>query len=117
MLFSVIAISAGAALGATARWLLGLALNAAYPLIPLGTLAANLLGGFICGLALSVFVAFPIASPTWRLFIVMGFLGALTTFSTFSAIAGAAVALHVGGSLAAFFLGMGTFVAVRRFFQ
>ena len=129
MLFSVIAISAGAALGATARWLLGLALNAAYPLIPLGTLAANLLGGFICGLALSVFVAFPIASPTWRLFIVTGFLGALTTFSTFSAevasllqqqrffIAGAAAALHVGGSLAAFFLGMGTFVAVRRFFQ
>lgn len=128
MLFSLIAISAGASLGAIARWLLGLALNAVCPSIPLGTLAANLLGGYVCGLALGVFATFPF-SPTWRLFIVTGFLGALTTFSTFSAevanllqqqrfwVAGSAVAFHVGGSVAAFFLGTGTFVAVKRLFQ
>ena len=81
----VLAISGGAALGANARWLLGLWLNALFPALPLGTLAANLLGGWLIGLALGVFAWLPALAPEWRLFLVTGFLGALTTFSTFSA--------------------------------
>ncbi len=125
MVTSILAISAGASLGSLLRWVLGTALNAVYPPIPLGTLTANLLGGYIIGLALSIFAFLPSLAPEWRLFIVTGFLGALTTFSTFSAevgallqeqrllLAGASIALHVCGSLAALFLGMGTFALIR----
>ena len=129
MLTSIFAISAGASLGALLRWLLGTALNMIYPPLPMGTLAANLLGGYIAGLALSAFALFPNLAPEWRLFLLTGFLGALTTFSTFSVevgillqeqrflMAGAAVALHVCGSLAALFLGMGTFALIRHIAQ
>ncbi len=125
MINSIAAICAGASLGALLRWVLGMALNAIYPAIPLGTLAANWLGGYIIGTALSVFASFPGIAPEWRLFVLTGFLGALTTFSTFSAevgalleeqrflLAGTSIALHVCGSLAALFLGMGTFALVR----
>ena len=82
---SLVAISLGAALGAISRWLLGEALNSIHPAIPMGTLAANLIGGYIIGLAMSFLAVLPELSPNWRLFIVTGFLGALTTFSTFSA--------------------------------
>lgn len=80
-----LAIGAGAAFGAWLRWGLGLWLNPVFPTLPLGTLAANLLGGYLIGLALAFFMQHPGLSPEWRLFIVTGFLGGLTTFSTFSA--------------------------------
>ncbi|MDO5484517.1 MAG: fluoride efflux transporter CrcB [Desulfovibrionaceae bacterium] len=118
MVTSVLAIALGASLGAILRWLAGMALNAVYPAIPLGTLAVNLVGGFCMGLALRVFEALPELSPEWRLFVCTGFLGALTTFSTFSAEMAAllqqqkylaalgGVLFHVVGALLAFFLGM-----------
>ena len=80
------AVGAGAAIGAWLRWMLGMLLNAAVPVLPLGTLAANLLGGYLIGLALGVFMANNHGfSPEMRLFVTTGFLGGLTTFSTFSA--------------------------------
>jgi CrcB protein len=80
-----LAVAAGAVLGAWLRWLLGLALNQPGAPIPAGTLLANLVGGLLVGMALAWFEAHPSADPAWRLFAVTGFLGALTTFSTFSA--------------------------------
>ena len=96
-MISVIAICIGASLGALARWGLGLwlgpgTINAtAVPVvpvltgIPLGTLAANLIGGYLVGICVAVFQAMPQLDPVWRLALVTGFLGALTTFSSFSA--------------------------------
>ncbi|OIP18695.1 MAG: fluoride efflux transporter CrcB [Comamonadaceae bacterium CG_4_9_14_3_um_filter_60_33] len=83
-MISVFAICLGACIGALARWGLGLWLNPG-ALIPIGTLAANLIGGYLVGVAVAVFQALPHLDPTWRLAIVTGFLGALTTFSSFSA--------------------------------
>ena len=85
MLLSVVAVSAGAALGALLRWVLGLQLNHLLPSLPLGTLAANLLGGYVIGLVLGVLGQHPEWAPQVRLFLVTGLLGGLTTFSTFSA--------------------------------
>ena len=85
VLASILAISAGASLGALLRWQLGLRLNALWPALPLGTLAANLVGGYCIGLALAWLAQHPELSPQWRLFLVTGLLGGLTTFSTFSA--------------------------------
>lgn len=85
MLLSLVAVGAGAVLGAWMRWGLGLWLNAILPAMPLGTLAANLSGGYLVGLALAFFLQHPGLAPEWRLLIVTGFLGGLTTFSTFSA--------------------------------
>lgn len=83
-MMSVFAICLGACIGALARWGLGLWLNPG-ALIPFGTLAANLIGGYLVGVAVAVFQAVPHLDPAWRLAIVTGFLGALTTFSSFSA--------------------------------
>jgi CrcB protein len=83
-MMSVFAICLGACLGALARWGLGLWLNPG-ALIPFGTLAANLVGGYLVGIAVAVFQAMPHLDPAWRLVIITGFLGALTTFSSFSA--------------------------------
>ena len=83
-MMSVFAICLGACVGALARWGLGLWLNPG-ALIPMGTLAANLIGGYLVGVAVAVFQAMPHLDPAWRLAIVTGFLGALTTFSSFSA--------------------------------
>ncbi len=106
----VIAICIGASLGALARWGLGLWLNPV-ALLPLGTLAANLLGGYLVGICVAVFSALPQLDPVWRLALVTGFLGALTTFSSFSAevvamlmqqryaLALGTAALHLLGSL------------------
>ncbi|WP_294768821.1 fluoride efflux transporter CrcB [uncultured Rhodoferax sp.] len=84
-----LAICVGACAGALARWQLALWLNpstaAAGSTIPLGTLAANLIGGYLVGLCVAVFQALPQLDPAWRLALVTGFLGALTTFSSFSA--------------------------------
>ena len=109
---AVVAISLGAALGALLRWWLGLRLNALVPAMPLGTLAANLIGGFLVGVAIALFDRHPGLAPEARLFVITGFLGGLTTFSTYSAEvvtllesgeygwAGATAIAHLAGSLA-----------------
>ena len=84
-LISVLGISLGAALGALARWQLGLWLSQPGALMPWGTLAANLVGGLLVGVAVGAMELLPGLNPLWRLFLVTGFLGGLTTFSTFSA--------------------------------
>ncbi len=83
-LASIAAVGMGAAVGALARWQLGLWLSAG-GLIPWGTLAANLIGGYLVGVAVGVFNALPQLDPAWRLLLITGFLGGLTTFSSFSA--------------------------------
>lgn len=120
-----LAIGCGAALGAWLRWGLGLWLNPVFPTLPYGTLAANLLGGYLVGLAIAFFVQHPGLAPEWRLFAITGFLGALTTFSTFSAEvftllsrnqlawAMATASLHLFGSLAMTGLGVWTFKLMR----
>jgi CrcB protein len=85
MLMSICAISVGASLGALLRWYLANRLNALFPQLPPGTLAANIIGGYLIGIAIAVLMAFPSLSPLWGLLTVTGFLGGLTTFSTFSA--------------------------------
>ncbi len=78
------AVGTGAALGAWLRWWLGTRLNPVFPTLPLGTLAANLLGGFLVGVAVAFFNRHPGLAPEARLMVVTGFMGGLTTFSTFS---------------------------------
>ncbi|CAK7039712.1 MAG: Putative fluoride ion transporter CrcB [Desulfovibrio sp.] len=129
MLKTLVLISIGASCGAVLRWFLGVMLNAVFLPIPLGTLTANLLGGYLIGVAVSVFNALPTVGPEMRLLVITGFLGGLTTFSTFTAEIGAllqgqrimtavaAIALHVGGSLIMMLLGMGTFAFLRSCFR
>ncbi|HEY0847008.1 MAG TPA: fluoride efflux transporter CrcB [Noviherbaspirillum sp.] len=80
-----LAVGVGAALGAWLRWGLGLWLNAVFLPLPLGTLVANLGGGYLIGMAVGFFSLHPALPPEWRLFAITGFLGGLTTFSAFSA--------------------------------
>jgi CrcB protein len=122
---SVIAICVGASLGALLRWQLGNLLNSYFPTIPPGTLVANLAGGYIIGLATAFFAAAPTLAPEWRLLVVTGFCGGLTTFSTYSAElvmllqqgrtlwACGAAAAHLAGSVLMSFAGIGTVVWVR----
>lgn len=79
------AVGTGAALGAWLRWGLGIALNPVFPTVPMGTLAANLVGGYLVGVAVAFFSQHGGLPPELRLFAITGFLGGLTTFSTFSA--------------------------------
>ena len=121
----VLAISIGAAAGALLRWQLGVQLNSIFPILPPGTLAANLVGGYIIGLAIDYFAQAPHLSPEWRLLIITGFCGGLTTFSTFSAEvvtslqegqllwAMGAIAIHVIGSLLMTFSGLATAQLLR----
>jgi len=81
---SFLSVGLGAFAGAVVRWLLGIALNPVLPSLPLGTLASNLIGGLIMGIALGLFAHFEALPIEWRLAITTGFLGGLTTFSTFS---------------------------------
>ena len=81
---SFIAVGVGASVGAWLRWGLSIWLNSVLINLPLGTLLANLGGGYLIGIAVGVFQNYPALSPEWRLLIVTGFLGGLTTFSTFS---------------------------------
>jgi fluoride exporter len=122
---SVIAIFVGAGLGALLRWRLGLMLNSYFPIIPPGTLAANLIGAYIIGVAVAFFASTTALAPEWRLFVITGFCGGLTTFSTFSSEivallersqslgAFAAAALHLVGSVAMTFAGIGTVALVK----
>jgi CrcB protein len=116
------AVGVGAALGALLRWQLSAWLNPMSDSVPAGTLAANLIGGYLVGVAVAWFAQHPDISPAWRLFAITGFLGGLTTFSTFSAeVVGmlqqgrwgsscATIALHLAGSLLTTALG---FVSVE----
>lgn len=126
MLYSILAISLGASCGAVLRWLLGLGLNGLFPSVPPGTLLANLLGGYLVGVAVAFFTQFPGVAPEWRLLVITGFLGGLTTFSTFSAEvvrllqhgqllwAGLAVSVHVIGSLLMTLLGLASVSWLRQ---
>lgn len=121
MLKSLLAIAIGASLGAWTRWGLGVRLNGLFPTIPPGTVAANFIGGYIIGLALGFFSSNPSISLEWRLLVMAGFCGGLTTFSTFSAEtltliqegrivwALGAVGIHVIGSLVMTALGLLTY--------
>jgi CrcB protein len=88
------AVGVGAMLGAWMRWGLSAALNAIVPNLPLGTLASNLIGGYLIGVALEFFLQHLLVPAEWRLFVITGFLGSLTTFSTFSAEAVALLSQH-----------------------
>lgn len=115
---AVLAVGTGAALGAWLRWGLGMMLNPMFPTLPLGTLAANLGGGFLIGMAVEYFHHNSLLPPEARLFLITGFLGGLTTFSTFSAEtvtlllreqygwACAIIFSHLAGSLAMTVLGI-----------
>lgn len=116
-----LAVGVGAAVGAWLRWWLGLSLNPFFEAIPLGTLAANLIGAYVIGAAIALFAQAASISPEWRLLIITGFCGGLTTFSTFSAeittlfqqgrfaVMAGSVAMHVCGSVAMTLLGMASF--------
>ena len=126
MLAQLAAIGIGAALGAWLRWWLATRFNAVFAHLPLGTLLANLGGGYLIGLALAWFALHPGLPSEWKLLIVTGFLGAFTTFSTFSAeVVGmlqagrlgwalATASAHVLGSLAMTFAGIGTVALLKR---
>ena len=116
--YALIAIGVGAALGAWLRWGFGLMLNAIFPMLPLGTLAANLIGCYLIGIAAEYFFQNTTVPTEARLFIITGFLGGLTTFSTFSvetvtlllreqySWAFAIISSHLFGSLVMTVLGM-----------
>lgn len=124
-IYAFLAVGIGAAIGAWLRWGLGAWLNPVFPTLPFGTLAANLLGGYLIGLAVAFFGHNASLSPEIRLFAVTGFLGGLTTFSTFSAEvttlilreqlgwAFATAAVHLLGSLSLTALGIWTFKLLK----
>ena len=85
MYLSIVAVGIGGALGSLFRWFLGIRLNGVFPALPLGTLAANVIAGYVIGVAVAFFARLPELAPEWRLFVITGFMGGLTTFSTFSA--------------------------------
>ena len=126
MVYTVVAIFSGAGFGALLRYFLGTKLNALYPTIPLGTLSANLLGGYLIGLAIAFFASNTAIAPEWRLFIITGFLGGLTTFSTFSAeivtliqtgrlsMGIVAALLHVIGSIVMTLLGIASYTLLQK---
>lgn len=123
---SLLAIALGSIAGGMLRWGLSARLNGLYAAIPPGTLAANLLGAYIVGLAVAFFASAPGLAPQWRLLLVTGFCGALTTFSTFAvevvsllqqrrmATALGALGLHLGGSLLLAAAGMASWEWLRR---
>jgi fluoride exporter len=114
----LVAVGGGAAVGAWMRWGLGIALNPLFPTLPLGTLAANLVGGMLMGFAMELLGRHAMFSPEVRLLVTTGFLGGLTTFSTFSAEVvtlllrreylwgSVAIAAHVVGSLVMTIIGL-----------
>lgn len=125
MWLSVAAISVGASLGALLRWCFGLLLRSVSTHIQMGTLASNLVGGYLIGVAFAFFLNHQDLAPEWRLFIITGFLGGLTTFSSFSVevtdmlqkgligVAFTTILIHLLGSLAMTFLGILTYQAIK----
>jgi CrcB protein len=123
--YGFLAVGSGAAFGAWLRWWLGILLNPLFPTLPIGTLTANLLGGYLIGVAISFFAGYGGLPPEARLFVITGFMGGLTTFSTFSAEAFtllsraeypwalAHIAAHLGGSVAMTALGVLTVNLLR----
>jgi fluoride exporter len=121
MYAQIAAVGIGAAVGAWLRWGFSAWLNPKLPMWPLGTLASNLVGGYLIGIAIAFFALRPGDPPEWRLFVITGFLGGLTTFSTFSAevtqlllrgdwVPGLGLAaVHLGGSLLLTVAGIATF--------
>ncbi len=117
---AVLAVALGAALGALLRWVLGMKFNSWFPNLPPGTLLANVVGGYIIGVAVAFFAQMPHLAPEWRLLIITGFCGGLTTFSTFSVevmsllqqgrmvLAMTSIGAHVMGSLLMTLAGMAT---------
>jgi CrcB protein len=117
---SMVVVGVGAAIGALLRWWLSSKLNALFPSIPPGTLASNLIGAYVIGAGIAFFAGYPAIPAEWRLLIVTGFCGGLTTFSTFSAElvallrdgqvlwAGAELLVHVTGSVVMTLAGIGT---------
>lgn len=126
MFYTLLAIFSGAGLGALLRFFLGTKLNSIYPSIPIGTLSANLLGGYLIGLFIAFFASNTALAPEWRLFIITGFLGGLTTFSTFSAeivtliqegrlsMGIVAALLHVMGSIVMTLLGIASYTLLQK---
>jgi len=126
MFYTIFAIFSGAGFGALLRWFLGNKLNSLYPSIPLGTLSANLIGGYLIGLFVAFFATNSALAPEWRLFIITGFLGGLTTFSTFSAeivaliqegrlsMSIVAALLHVIGSILMTLLGIASYTLLQK---
>jgi CrcB protein len=121
---SVLAVAIGGALGSLFRWFLGLRLNGLFPDLPLGTLAANVIAGYIIGVAIAFFGRLPEIPVEWRLFVITGLMGGLSTFSTFSAEvvadlqqgnlkwAAGEILIHVSASLVMTTLGIATATAV-----
>ena len=126
MYLSILAVGIGGAAGSLLRWLLGIRLNGIFPALPLGTLASNVIAGYVIGVAVAYFARHPGVAPEWRLFIITGLMGGLSTFSTFSAEvvqrlqdgrlgwAAGEIAIHVCASLAMTLLGIGTVVLATR---
>lgn len=125
MWLSVVSVSAGAVCGALLRWTIGMRTGALESTVPAGTLFSNLLGAYLIGVSIAALAALPDVSPQWRLFIITGFLGSLTTFSSFSvdifellqggrwswALLGTVA--HVLGSIILTFIGVSTVLLVR----
>jgi len=126
MYLSILAVGIGGALGSLFRWVLGLRLNSIFPPLPFGTLASNIIAGYIIGVAVAAFARHPAIAPEWRLFVITGLMGGLSTFSTFSAEvvahlqqgrlgwAAGEIAIHVSSSLLMTVLGIGTVALVTR---
>ena len=126
MFKSILVISIGGAAGSLLRWLLNVRLNGLFSVVPFGTLVANLFGCYLIGLAIGYFSSHQTLDPAWRLFVITGFIGGLTTFSKFSAEvvtmmqsgrlvwAFGTISLHVGGSLAMTILGILTVMLIQQ---
>jgi CrcB protein len=126
MYWSFLAVAIGGAIGSLFRWFLGFRLNAIFSDLPLGTLAANVIAGYIIGVAVAGFARVPQLAPEWRLFVITGLMGGLSTFSTFSAEvvqrlqdgrlgwAAGEVAIHVSASLIMTILGIATVSLLAR---
>jgi CrcB protein len=126
MFLSIIAVALGGALGSLLRWTLGVRFNASFPDVPLGTLLSNLSAGYVIGLAVAFFARYPDVPLEWRLFLITGILGGLSTFSTFSAEVTAhlqagrvgwalgEIAVHVIGSVSMTMLGILTVTLLFR---
>jgi fluoride exporter len=126
MYLSILAVAIGGALGSLFRWFLGLRLNAIVPELPLGTLASNVIAGYVIGIAVAFFGRRPDIPVEWRLFVITGLMGGLSTFSTFSAEVVAnlqsgklvwavgEVVIHVSTSLLMTILGIATVTGFTR---